>query len=193
MGLGSGSGGSVCWLALKNGKFVKGKKDEQQTEYTTLEGEVTGIEFRDAEYQGKKWREAVIGVTDSGVTYKFGVGIGTGYGKQLLSKLVNADLNKPMKLEPTYKEENGKKISGFFVTQGKALKQLWTRDTPNGMPQMVPVTVKGQTIWDDTEQVAFIEKYYNENIIPKMSGSPSTSAAASADDDREAGDDDIPF
>lgn len=193
MGLGSGSGGSISWLALKNGKFVKGKKDEQQTLYDFLEGTVTGIEFRDAEYNGDKWREVAISVSDSGVTYKFGVKVGSGYGKQLLAKLANADLSKPMKLEPTASEEGGQKRTGFFVTQGKALKQLWTRDNPNGMPQMTSVVFKGKTQWDDSEQVAFIEKYYTENIIPKLGGSPATSTTAPADGSREVGDDDIPF
>lgn len=191
MGLGNNSGGSVTWLAVKEGAFVQGKKDEQQTNYKTLDGTIARIEFRDKEYQGNTWREAVVSVTDDGSTYKFGVGVGSGYGKQLLSKVANADLSKPMTFEPTYKEEGGKKSSGFFVTQGKALKQLWTRDNPNGMPQMASTVFKGKTIWDDTEQVAFIEKFYNENIIPKLSGGSSVAEEPTRDAGEDS--DEIPF
>jgi hypothetical protein len=193
MGLGNNSGGSVAWLQVKEGAFIKGKKDEQQLHYKSLTGSVTGIEFRDKEYQGNSWREAVLTVHDDGESFKFGVGVGSGYGKQLLAKLGNADFSKPMTFEPTFSEEGGKKMSGFFVTQGKPLKQLWTRNEPNGMPPMTSTVFKGKTIWDDTEQVKFIEKYYTENVIPKLSGSSATSTTASADDSREAGDDDIPF
>jgi hypothetical protein len=195
MGLGNGSGGSVTWLQVKEGAFVKGRKDEVQETHKSLTGTVTGIEFRDKEYNGNTWREAVLSVTDDGATFKFGLGVGSGYGKQLLSKVALADVNKPMTFEPTYSEKDGKKSSGFFVTQGKALKQLWTRDNPNGMPQMTSIVFKGKTQWDDSEQVAFIEKYYTENVIPKLTGAPPATASSSSSEhvERESGDDDIPF
>ncbi len=167
MGLSNEIAGVSQWLVVKKGQFVRGK-GEAEEQYKQLSGVISKIEFRDAEYEGKKWREAVISIHDED-TYKFNVGLGSGYGKQLLAKLVNVDLNEPVMLEPSYSEEGAKKMSGFFVTQAnKPIKQLWTRAEPNGMPPMKEVEFKGQKHWDDTEQVAFMEQYFVKNVIPKL-------------------------
>ena len=182
--------GKVKWLQVKKGRFCCGK-GEQEESYRKLSGTVTDISFRDAEYEGKKWREAVIQVSDDGTMYRFNVGIGSGYGKQLLAKLATADLSQVLTFAPPYTEEGAQKSSGFFVAEGnKALKQLWTRKEPNGMPEMKEVIFKGQKQYDDTEQVKFIEEYFVNNVRP---GKAPEMANATAADSEELDSENVPF
>ena len=40
--------------------------------------------------------------------------------------------------------------------------------------------VKGTLVWDDTDQMVFLEKMVNDTIIPKLGGAVVTSSTATA-------------
>lgn len=81
------------------------------------------------------------------------------------------DLTKEMKVSPSVKEVDGKNKSSLFVNQdGKALKHAFTRDNPNGMPDMEQVLVNGQNVWDDTKRLAFLQNMVDTTIMPKLVG-----------------------
>jgi hypothetical protein len=100
--------------------------------------------------------------------------------------LPNIDFSKHVKISPNSKEENGKTRNNFFIMQGgHALKQYFTKENPNGLPPMVPVTVKGKTVYDNTEQLKFIEKMINEMIVPRLPKNAAAAAALNADTDTD--------
>ena len=83
--------------------------------------------------------------------------------------LPNIDLTKEMKVSPSVKEVDGKNKSSLFINQdGKALKHAFTRETPNGMPDMEQVTVNGSQVWDDTKRLVFLQNMVDTTILPKL-------------------------
>ena len=74
-----------------------------------------------------------------------------------------------MKISPSVKEIDGVNRSSLFINQdGKAMKHAYSRENPNGMPDMEQVTVKGVLVWDDTKRLEFLDKMVHETIIPKL-------------------------
>jgi len=74
-----------------------------------------------------------------------------------------------MKVSPSVKEVDGKNKSSLFINQdGKALKHAFTRDNPNGMPDMEQVTVNGSQVWDDTKRLVFLQNMVDTTILPKL-------------------------
>lgn len=217
MGLGNNEGGK--FISIVGGRFCIrvpegtagaetriNKLGKQVTEkyYDNFTAKLVGLKVTDGNY-GKQWEFAF---QDSGEVYKLQLGYTNSFAKNILKMLPNADLSKEMKISPQTKvEPDGTKKSSIFINQdGQALKHAYTRDNPNGLPPMTQVTVKGTLVWDDTDQMIFLEKMVNEKIIPKLGGAvvtPATTTAPAKDsldqavEDLQAGaeinPEDIPF
>jgi len=134
--------------------------------YDNFTGKLVGIKTTDGNY-GKQWS---FSFQDTGEIYNLQLGYSNSFAKNIIKMLPNADLSKEMKLQPQTKEVDGVKKSSIFINQdGKSLKHAYTRDNPNGLPQMEQVMVKGSLVWDDTKQMAFLEEMVKKDIVPKLS------------------------
>lgn len=143
----------------KEGKTVHEKY------YESFTGKLIGIRTTDGAY-GKTW---VFDFQDAGEVYHLQLSYSNSFATAFLKMLPNIDLSKEMKVSPQVKEVDGKNKSSLFINQdGITIKHAYTKENPNGMPDMEQVTVKGQLVWDDTKRLEFLEKMVNETIIPKL-------------------------
>ena len=134
--------------------------------YESFTGKLVGIKVQDGTY-GKTWNFAF---QDKGEVYTLQLSYSNSFATAFLKMLPNIDLTKEMKVSPSTKEVDGKNKSSLFVNQdGKPLKHAYTRENPNGMPDMEQVTVKGEKVWDDTKRIAFLYNMVQTQIVPKLS------------------------
>jgi hypothetical protein len=146
--------------------------------YSFVEGTITDIQTKDSEY-GKSW---LVTIEDNGEKYVLQMDYSSGYSSAFLKALPNVDVTKKVKLSPKMTIEGDKKKTTLFINQGgTAAKHFYTKDEPNGLPQMVQKKVKGKMQWDDSEMMEFFENMVNTEILPKLKGV----AAAIGDDDNE--------
>jgi len=125
------------------------------------------IKVQDGTY-GKTWN-FVFGDKDE--PYILQLSYSNSFATALLKILPNIDLTKEIKVSPSVKEVDGKNRSTLFINQdGQALKHAFTRENPNGMPDMEQVTVKGVLVWDDTKRLEFLQNMVDTVIMPKLSG-----------------------
>jgi plasmid maintenance system killer protein len=177
------------------------KKTVYEKYHDSLTGKLVSIKVKDGEY-GKQW---VFGFQDTKDVYLLQLPFSNSFSKNILKMLPNADLTKEMRLTPSSKvEADGTKKYSIFINQdGQALKHAYTKDNPNGLPPMTQVTVKGSLVWDDTDQMIWLEKMVNDTIVPKLGGAVAPTATAPVDSlDKFVGDlnagvdinpEDIPF
>ncbi len=134
--------------------------------YDNFTGKLVDIKTQDGEY-GKSW---IFSFKDSGEIYNLQLSYSNSFATAFLKMLPNVDLTKEIKVSPSTKiDENGKNKSSLFINQdGIALKHAYTREAPNGMPDMEQVTVKGQQVWDDTKRLNFLYNMVATIIIPKL-------------------------
>jgi len=133
--------------------------------YDHFTGKLVGIRTQESEY-GKNW---VFDFVDAGEVYRLQLSYSNSFAANLLKKLPNIDLEKEMKVQPTQKEVDGKNKSSLFVTQGGlSIKHAYTREVPNGLPEMEQLTLRGQLTWDDTKQLEFLHNMVVTQIIPKL-------------------------
>lgn len=191
-----GSPGAVT-RTNKMGKVVHEKF------YDNFTGKLIGIKTQDGEY-GKSW---IFSFKDKEEVYHLQLSYSNSFATQFLKILPNVDLTKEMKVSPSVKEVDGKNKSSLFVNQdGSAIKHAYTREKPNGMPDMEQVTVKGQLVWDDTKRIAFLYDMVATTIIPKLdaiNGKETTATpvtapqnaleALEAEDTSGVNPDDVPF
>lgn len=168
----------------------KEKKIVYEIFHDSFTGKLVGIRTQDGPF-GKNW---LFDFKDGEEAYTLQLSYSNSFAKNFLKILPNADLTKEMKVMPSQKiEADGKKKTSLFVAQdGVTLKHAYTKDAPNGLPQMEQVTVKGQQVWDDTKQLEFLYNMVVTTIVPKLPKRETTPATqeALAVDGNEAGPED---
>jgi len=151
--------------------------------YDSFTAKLINIRTQDGAY-GKSW---LFDFKDSKEVYHLQLSYSNSFATAFLKMLPNIDVSKEMKLSPSVKEVDGKNKSSLFVNQdGVAIKHAFTRENPNGMPDMVQVTVKGVQVWDDTARLEFLNNIVMTQILPKLEGATSDVAPASAEGLTEA-------
>jgi hypothetical protein len=109
-----------------------------------------------------------------------------GYSVAFMKVLPNMDFTKRTTIIPSMKMENDKKKVTIFINQGdKALKHFYTKDNPNGLPEMVKVQYRGKEQWDNTNMMKFFKDYLENVAAPKIAKAagelPSIPQGKSAD------------
>lgn len=133
--------------------------------YDSFTGKLIDIKVQDGAY-GKTWNFVF---KDKEEPYTLQLSYSNSFSTALLKMLPNIDLTKEMKISPSVKEIDGVNRSSLFINQdGKAMKHAYSRENPNGMPDMEQVTVKGVLVWDDTKRLEFLDKMVHETILPKL-------------------------
>jgi len=148
--------------------------------YDDFTGKLVGIKTQDGTY-GKTWNFMF---QDKEDVYTLQLPYSNSFSTAFLKILPNIDLTKEMKVSPSIKEVDGKTKSSLFINQdGKTLKHAYTRENPNGMPDMEQVMVNGVQRWDDTKRLGFLEALVITSIVPKLKGAvtPETEAPITED------------
>ena len=185
MGLNNSQSESVVFLGIANGKIVRQFKQatEKSTSrvnkmgrevheefYDSLTGILKDVTTKESEY-GKFW---VVKMESEGKLYQIEMNYSGGYAASFLKTIPNADLTKEFTIAPKLTIEGDKKKSVLFVNQmQKGLKWFFTRDNPNGMPELAKIKVKGKDTWDDSDRMEFLENYMKTEILPKLSNKSS--------------------
>ena len=160
---------SVIYLTITDGKIcrrvqsptnnskerlTKDGRMIHEEQYAGWEGTIKNITTRESDY-GKDW---VIEIFDGETTALLQFKYSSGYASSFLKALPNVDLDMPVTISPKLQIDGDKKKAVIFLNQsGKAIKWYYTKDTPNGLPPLQQIKVKGVNTWDDSEMMEFLE------------------------------------
>lgn len=174
------TGGNVQFYSFNYGRFtrrvdenfpgaearvLKKGKNEGKTIYEyacdEIEGAITNISVRESPF-GKNLKIEIDVSTpedpDNTIVLEFK--FSSGAGKALLKKLPNIDFSKDVILKAYAIFDKEKDRTNYYITpyqEGKKIESAFTKDNPNGLPQLEKKKIKGETVWDDTEQLEFFE------------------------------------
>ena len=172
MALTKSGGLNTMYLSVADGNLVRQHKEANQ--YTTqritktgkvvheeffkeLTGKLISISTRENDY-GKQWQLTFV---DDEATFVVSIPYSSRYAASFLKALPNINLNKEFKLMPWAmkdKVDPTKTITGITLYQNDVkIAPYYTKENPNGLPQMQKIKVKGKEQWDDSEMMAFLE------------------------------------
>jgi hypothetical protein len=105
----------------------------------------------------------------NGQNVKIEMKLDSGYGFGFLTTIPSAKIDGLILIAPYFKDQDGKKQSKIFIKdetcEGKEwCKQFFTKETPNGLPELVKTTFKGKSVWDNTARL----EYFETELIPKL-------------------------
>lgn len=189
---------NAIFLTISNGQIcrrvsAKTKDSKERTNkngvlvheeyYKGWKGRITAIEVREHKEFGKFWN---VTLTDDQGDAILQMNYSSGYSAAFLKMLPNVDLNSDVIITPKLTVEGDKKKTSLFITQhGKPLKRFYTRDNPNGLPELKKIRVKGKDQWDDSDIMEFLENMVNTEIIPKLPKGGQTAVGEAPEVDEE--------
>lgn len=144
----------------KNGDLV------HELHFDTLTGHIEDVYVTHGDY-GASW---VVKVTDDSFTYLLQLPYSSRYATGILTRLPNVDFAKLVKIKTYYIEGEDGKFRGYATIRqnGGKVSPKFTRENPNGMPEMERITRNGQEIWDSTRQLEFLENMVDKEIRPRI-------------------------
>jgi len=152
---------------LKNGTVIYERR------YKTLEGKLKDVFFKSNDFGGKKWDDLVLLIFDGTDHYQLSMVFPGKYSNSVLNTIKNVDFNSTIIFSPWTKTVNDKvKAALFFNIPGQKNSVPWyfTKDTPNGLPELVPYTVPGSndTKWSDVDRNKFYKHMIEHDIRPTL-------------------------
>ena len=179
-------------------KGVNEGKLRYYVEYDFVSGHITGIEL-DRSDIGDRIK---LTLNDAGDEFILSISTDSAYGESFMNQMNNIDLGAEVTLQPwsmtpdqwfdlTGKTVKSNKVGLTLKQFGAKLEKYYTKENPNGMPQLVQKTVKGKVEWDSTDRDNFL---YEELL--KFIEKANASAAVATQNSVFAGledDDDIDF
>lgn len=178
------SNGQICKKVQKATSISKERVNKNgatvhEEYYKGWKGQITAIEVREHKEFGKFWN---ITLTDDQGDAILQMKYSSGYATAFLKMLPNVDLNSDVIITPKLTIEGDKKKTSLFITQhGQPIKWYYTKDNPNGLPELKKIKVKGKEQWDDSDIAEFLEKMVNTIIVPKLPKGRTVGATATDD------------
>lgn len=185
---------NLIFVKTKDGKFFL--KDDPEP-YDELQGTITDIGFEDAEFEkgsGKKVEMLYVVVSDGDKFYKVTFNFDSIATTNFIKFLKSANIKEQLLIIPSMKEEDNVKKRSIFVKQdGKYLKAFYSKDNPNGLPQLRKTKFKGQEKWDNGEQLEFLRGVVENDLKNQIQGNVvvKKETVQAGDDNQPA--DDLPF
>ena len=87
------------------------------------------------------------------------------YGRSFLFKLPNFKYSDDVKIKPYsfVDKKDGRTVTGLnLLANNVKVSNYYTKDTPNGLPQLKKVKFNGKDQWDKTEQLEFLKAKFFE-------------------------------
>ena len=173
MALSQIGGTNTTYLSVADGNLVRQHKqaNERTTERLTKTGKLVYEEkFKDLTAQlvtlttktndyGTQWQ---LEFKDGEDTYMVSLPYSSRYASSFLKALPNVKLGKELRFMPWSMKDSkdaSKTVTGITLYQdGVKIAPAYTKEEPNGLPQMVKIKVKGKEQWDDSDMMQFLEQ-----------------------------------
>lgn len=182
MALNKGEGAGFIYLSVANGKLVRQHREPNPSTTTRvnkngktvyeeffrdLVGKIISVDVAPDRGYGKSWQ---LVFQDGNDRYMVQMQYSGRYSSSFLKALPNVNPDEPVKFMPWEmddKNKPGKTITGVTMYQNDGngwakILPAYTKDEPNGLPEMKKVRVKGQDVWDDSAMMEFLEEKAKE-------------------------------
>lgn len=204
--MGVGTNTNAIYYSISEGKICRSFKEQTANSksrtnkqgrlvheefYDYIDGVIANIATKESDF-GKFW---MITLDDNGNKQILQMNYSSGYANGFLKALPNVVLGDKVKIIPSMKMEGDKKKTTVFISQyGQPIKWFYTKENPNGLPQLEQIKVKGKLTWDDSKAMEFLQNMVDTTIVPKL----GKSAQAEDPQPQEVGEeevstDDLPF
>jgi hypothetical protein len=180
--------------AIEREKTKKGKPTGEFIHvktYGSLEGKIKDIRKDMKELpDGTKFSSLKILVDDIGDKYVLNWPYNSDLTRAFYHMVEVIDLDTTVEFSVgKSKNKKGKEVTSLFIKQnGANLKWKYTREYPYApgetvKPEWVEKEIKGEKVWDNTDEIRFFENILKEKVLPKLRTKAENVPVSQAPDD----------
>lgn len=185
--MGPGNTGNKIYFNVSEGKFVQRVKEDTEgaikrvtkenktvyeLKYNTFEGILKDINVVEKHTDWGDIKTWNFDFWTPNHDYQIQVQYSSGYSVSMLKSLCSPDVDfdQPIELAAWSKVIDGKSKNKIYVKQGgKDILPHFTKDNPNGLPQLELIKIPGKKDqWNDYKMMTFFEDWVNNKIKPKL-------------------------
>jgi hypothetical protein len=171
MALSNSQSTSTVFLSVVGGKISQKVKPETpgavkrvnkmgndiyELQFSKLSGILNNVKLKEDDTYGNQYE---IYLQDADENYVLQVPQSGRLASSFLSRLPNIDRTGYVEINTWATEEDGKTKQFLTVRQqDKVVQPYFSKDNPNGLPPLEQKKVKGQLVWDDSEQIEFYKE-----------------------------------
>lgn len=161
----------VIWLDFKGGTLNYNKNGTRGS-CKYVEGVITEISYKQEKFkwEGKdvEYRSIRVKISDGDEDYVITEKVDSKAGRQLQLKLLNTSVGDRLKISPSNKDADGKKVdkaTGVFVNINESpVHQKYSASNPGNCPAWEKIVVKGKEQYDNTKELQFLEREMLEHF-----------------------------
>ncbi len=181
--------GNTTFLQIINGKLAvrvpegvqgstkrtnKSGKEVYELLYSVVEGLITNVSISEA---GEFGKELHIKLVNEGEVYVIQTGASGGNAFGFLSRVPNINFAEMVELRPyAILDKATNKTKSYFIAyqknaEGKYTKldSAFTKENPNGLPELKKIKFQGKDVFDDTDRITFFEQMiYGKDQVNDM-------------------------
>lgn len=206
MGINKGENAGAMYLSVANGKLVLKHKEPKEgvttsrvnkvgnTVHEEMFKDVTGVISDIRKKESTQYGDQMeIVVRDGNEQFILQMQFSSRYAGSFLKALPNISQHSEVRIMPWQmddKNKPGKQVSGITVYEdGVKVLPAFTKEEPNGLPEMTKTKVKGVFVWDDSDMIEFLWAKAQEWVMILK----TTKTISSPVTDDEAADEEPPF
>jgi hypothetical protein len=131
-----------------------------------VEGYIHDMEYKEHEWNGKKIKSINFTIVNNGLTGVLSIPYNSRMSGSFYVRMENIDFSKLVRFAPVI--GNNDNVYLWIQNGGENVEPLYTKDNPNGLPQLKKVVVNGEETWDSTEQMKFFNDKIKNIILPAI-------------------------
>lgn len=152
-------------------RITKFGKDVYELYFDTLTGYLDDVRLDDAPKEnpqiGKQW---VFVLEDGNDIYELKIGYKSIAAYGLLTRLVNLDFSKPLKIKTYWITGKDSVDRGYavFHQEGEKIEPFFTREDPKGLPELKKVVINDEEQWDHSARLKYLKRVVDEKVLPVL-------------------------
>ena len=151
--------------------------------YPGISGHIADLQVKVTEYQGKKFKSLEVLLRDADEKLQLSIPYNSSHLRSFYLMLLNVDLSIPVTFT-LGKNKDKNKVVLYMAQEGVNVKWKYTKDYvyapgEEKLPEWKQVVVRGEEVWDNTEEIQFLEKKVAP-IVKRLREEGAAKAAAKA-------------
>lgn len=166
----------AIWVRPSRGDFYFATDKDRLNPFNTFRGTIEGINFKDDEFKGKKFRSVYVSFNTVQGKVVMSLRCDATYVQRFLGFLCNSNIEEEVEVSISEDKVGDYISSAMFVSQGGVfLKSIFTLGSEYELPKWEEIEFRGEKLFDKSKAIERMEEIVKELVASKINSTSNNS------------------